>query len=221
MVTWLVAVEDIEEDEELFTIPSSSILTVENSDFYSSNQKHLQEIPPWAALALTLIYEHGKGPESAWGPYLNILPDELDTLMYWSQSELAELQASTVLDRIGRATANDLFEKQLWPIAKPVASQFGYHADSFVGIDGKADFLNLCHRMAALIFAYGFDLDLDVLSDEDWEELEPENTPNELKKGMVPLADLLNADGDLNNASQRQRHSSLKLISSTGSFGTK
>lgn len=57
--------------------------------------------------------------------------------------------------------------------------------------------------MATLIMAYSFDLEAESsTSEEDETEDEEDGSSQsayELNKGMIPLADLFNADGDLNN----------------------
>lgn len=48
--------------------------------------------------------------------------------------------------------------------------------------------------------AYGFDLEEEPSSSSEEEELEGSSQATyEINKGMVPLADLFNANGDLNN----------------------
>ncbi len=153
-----------------------------------------------------MIYEDGLGKESMWSPYLSILPSEFDTLIYWSASELLELQGSAVLDKIGKIDADEDFRKCLLPVVQENAELFGHHAQAFGSADAEMALLDLAHRMATLIMAYGFDLEAESsTSDDDVEEEEEEEANGssqsayELNKGMVPLADLFNADGDLNN----------------------
>ena len=201
LIIWLpVATEDIDTAEELFTLPYSLTLTVENSAYFARNHEKLQVLPHWAALVLVLIFEYGQDLKSQWAPYLKLLPDRMDTLMYWSDAELSELQGSEVLNKIGRQEAEDMFEKVLWPLAGDDTSQFGCYTESFTGPVGKDSFIKLCHRMAALIFAYGFDFQPCVSSSSEGDALEDEDESQRVM--MVPLADLLNADGDLNNASR-------------------
>lgn len=117
-------------------------------------------------------------------PYFAVLPKQLDTLVFWSDAELDELQASTVVGKIGRSGAEEQFNKHLTP----------------VGFD-----LNDCHRAAFIIMAYAFDI-----PDEDASKIFGTVTEDELESddeqdektilSMVPLADMLNADADRNNA---------------------
>ena len=157
-----------------------------------------------------MIHEHGQGHESRWSPYFEILPKVFDTLIYWSPSELAELEGSAVLNKIGKTDADACFTKILLPIVQQDPDLFGRFSGDFKGTNARNVLLTLAHRMATLIMAYGFDLEAESLSldDEGEEEEQEEEEMNgssqsayELNKGMVPLADLFNADGPLNNVS--------------------
>jgi len=166
----------------------------------------LDHLDPWNSLVLVLIYEHGQAEKSRWWHYLNILPTQVDaqfdTLIYWSPSELAELHGSAVVDKIGKDAADLNFVKNLLPIVHNHASVFGIYAHAFDGTEAKSTLLEVAHQMATLIMAYAFDLNPDHLHDTDEDEEDGSSqTAHEFYKGMVPLADMLNADGDLNNVS--------------------
>ena len=199
----LVAVENIEEDEELFSIAHSVVLTVQNSGLQSVKPAMLEHLDAWNSLVLVMIYEDGLETKSKWWPYLNILPREFDTLIYWSPEELAELQGSAVLDKIGKNDADMSFKKSLLPAVTRDAELFGRHAQAFAGSNAEIALLELAHRMATIIMAYGFDLESGSTSSSEYGEDDGADGSSqcayELNKGMVPLADLFNADGDLNN----------------------
>ena len=149
-----------------------------------------------------MIHEISRGEDSKWFPYLQILPSDFDTLIYWSPPELAELEGSAVLDKIGKKEADAAFTKILLPIVQQDPGLFGCFARDFSGPKAKTILLELAHRMATLIMAYGFDLEAESSSSSSDEEEEMDGSSQsayELNKGMVPLADLFNADGDLNN----------------------
>ncbi|KAG8532121.1 uncharacterized protein KY384_003758 [Bacidia gigantensis] len=204
-----VAREDIDMDENLFTINSASFLSVQNSDLYQMHKLQLQSLPPWIALVLTLLYEDGKGEASQWWPYLNILPTEFDTLIYWSSSELSELQASAVVHKIDKDDAEEQFLNRLLPFVKANTSLFAMHVKTLEDANAKSFFLGICLRMATLIHAYGFDLNPDEPSDEEFEE--DDDVIIEPNVAMIPLADLLNADADQNNAHAVQNHDSITM----------
>ena len=196
-----VAVDDIEDHEKLFSIPLKDVLSVENSFLHGLRPDIFQHLDSWNSLVLTMIYEDGQRLESDWWPYLSILPTAFNTLIYWSSAELAELQGSAVVDKIGKEAAEESFVKILLPILQKDWEMFGVHAGAFQGASAADTLINLAHRMATLIMAYGFDLEQEPPSEEEEEEEEGGSSQSayELNKGMVPLADMFNADGDLNN----------------------
>ena len=188
-----VAKEDIEQDEELFSIARSLVLTSENSSLPLDITKDLED--PWPRLILAMLHEHANA-HSKWKPYLDILPTEFDTLMYWSAEELRSLEGSAVVHKIGKDSADKLFHDTLIPIIRN-------HKGVFGPLDcSDDDIIALCHRMGSTIMAYAFDLEdstAPARNEEDgWEE--DSDAGVTLPKGMVPLADMLNADADLNNA---------------------
>ena len=194
----VVAQANIDEDEELFSIPNSSILTSLTTELPSSAKQDLDD--PWLALILSMVFEFQQGTKSRWKPYFDILPDRFDALMLWSQAELRALQGSAVVDKIGKKSADDLFTTQLIPIIRRHDANF--HASDLT----DDQLLALSHRMGSTIMAYAFDLADPSTStvpgskeDDGWEE-DVSDTGDMLPKGMVPLADMLNADASRNNA---------------------
>ena len=152
------------------------------------------------SLILTLIYETSHGTDSKWWPYLNILPTEFDTLMYWSSTELAEFQGSAVLRKIGKYETELAFRRILLPIVKEHARLFGKYASAFAGPDADRVLVHLAHRMGSLIMAYAFDLVESEAADEEEEESEDDfEALRDLPKAMIPVADIFNADGELSN----------------------
>lgn len=200
-----VATQDIAEHELLFSIPRSSILSVENSILST-------EIPaatfsllgPWLSLILVMLYEYHNGPASNWAPYFAVLPTDFDTLMFWTEDELAELQASAVVNKIGKEGANDAFTEQLLPVIEEFADVI-FSGDERAKDKAKEmrapENLELMHKMGSLIMAYGFDVEPAISDKEvDEEGFVEEDEDAALPKGMVPLADMLNADADRCNA---------------------
>lgn len=197
--------QNIQEHEVLFRIPRSAILSVENSILSTEIPAATFELMgPWLSLILVMLYEHFNGHASNWAPYFAVLPNEFNTLMFWSQDELAELQASAVVAKIGRDGANTAFLELLLPVIKEFASAF------FAGDERatqKAEEmrdeknLTLMHKMGSLIMAYAFDIEpVSPRQDVDEEGFAEEEEDEALPKGMIPLADMLNADADRCNA---------------------
>jgi len=122
---------------------------------------------------------------SRWSPYFAVLPSSLDSLVFWSPSELAELQASAVINKIGKEDAEAIFHQKVEPLNL---------------VNGT---IGLFHQMASIIMAYAFDIPQeDPLSDleneKDEELIDDEDQQTVLT--MIPLADMLNADAERNNA---------------------
>ncbi|KAH7321450.1 putative ribosomal N-lysine methyltransferase 4 [Rhexocercosporidium sp. MPI-PUGE-AT-0058] len=187
----LVALADIEEDEVLFSIPRSAVLnttTALNSSDISTIPAIL-EMPSWLALTAIILAE-GQRPDSKWAPYLALLPRELDSLVFWSEAELQELQASTVVQKIGRAAAEVMFSQHISPLKLENGS------------------VEMCHRVASIIMAYAFDIPEKASQDgpeneraEEGDDLVSDDGEDEKTiLSMIPLADMLNADAARNNA---------------------
>lgn len=162
----------------------------------SELQQHLDD--PWLALILTMIWEYQQGSDSLWHSYFDVLPSTFDTLMFWSDEELASLQGSAVLSKIGKSNAEQTFEDKIIPLINA-------HKDTFKAsqLDAK-QLLALCHRMGSTIMAYAFDIESadqdDGKSDDNDSWAEDDGAGDVLPVGMIPLADMLNANGDKNNA---------------------
>jgi SET domain-containing protein 6 len=136
------------------------------------------------------MISEGLQSNSRWAPYLAILPQKLDSLVFWSNEELEELQASSVVKKIGKKSAEELFNKYIPPL-------------------GLEDFnLELCHQVASVIMAYAFDIPDEESNKQDNGTAEGEaddlvSDDGEDEKtilSMIPLADMLNADAERNNA---------------------
>ncbi len=130
--------------------------------------------------ALTIItLDESLRENSTWAPYLAILPQQLDNLVFWSESELSELQASKVLNKIGKASAEEMFSK------------------SVVQLDLANCNIEECHRVASIIMSYAFDIpETSTKDDENLEDdrdsLVSDNEEDEkIVLSMIPLADML------------------------------
>ena len=127
--------------------------------------------------ALTaIILEESRQQDSKWAPYLAILPRQLDNLVFWSDAELAELQASKVVNKIGKSSAEDTFSKSIAPL-------------------GLADYnIDECHRVASIIMSYAFDVPETHATEEEEVGEEGDHLVSDDEKtilSMIPLADML------------------------------
>ncbi|KFZ07689.1 hypothetical protein V502_09835 [Pseudogymnoascus sp. VKM F-4520 (FW-2644)] len=184
----LVAKGDFAEDELIFSVPRTSTLSVKAalpellSDRQDISAEGINAMPSWAALTAVIISE-GLRPDSKWAPYFNVLPTKLDSLVFWSPEELAELQASAVLKKVGKSKAEEIFRESISKVTPE-----GANTDLF-------------HRVASTIMAYAFDIPENEQEDEEGtnEDELVDDDEQKTSLAMIPLADMLNADAD-NNA---------------------
>lgn len=143
-----------------------------------------------------MVLEHSLGAASKWKPYLDVLPEQFDTLMFWNQEELDNLRGSAVVDKIGKQSAEHDFRTILMPIIRQVPDSYT------VKHLNDDDLIRLCHRMGSTIMAYAFDVEQPSNEQEEsdgW-EVASDDEESVLPVGMIPMADMLNADADRNNA---------------------
>ncbi|KAH3899432.1 related to Ribosomal N-lysine methyltransferase 4 [Saccharomycodes ludwigii] len=218
----LTAVEDIQQNEQLFKIPRSSILNVETGSLYKEYLANNVSIKAstkddflnntgifgqWETLILTIFYEiKVKGDSSFWYNYFQILPQLdndtsgdifINNLMYWSDEELYNLKPSLVLTRLGKKQSLELYSNIVNILQNDL---------QILNVDFNwNEFLYI----ASLVMSYSFDVELPVPtqsqnSNEQGKEEDEEDEEDEenigYHKSMVILADLLNADTHRCNA---------------------
>ena len=61
-----------------------------------------------------------------------------------------------MLNKVEKDDAHESFKKFLLPLVQQQPEIFGRHAQEFGGSNASTVLLNLAHRMASLIMAYGF-----------------------------------------------------------------
>jgi N-lysine methyltransferase SETD6 len=228
----VVATADIPADTTLFTIPREAIINTLTSDLpkripgvFEDSTTGLEDAnneadedgdetdgPPdsWVSLILVMVYEYLQGEKSRWKPYLDVLPKEFNTLMFWSEKELDALQASSITSKIGKDEADNMFRAKILPVIEQ-------HADVFYpeGCERLSEdqLMALAHRMGSTIMAYAFDLESDeeepdMENDDEWVE----DKEGKIRMGMVPMADILNADANFNVSWLQNCHSSFLLL---------
>ncbi|KAK4226007.1 hypothetical protein QBC38DRAFT_240810 [Podospora fimiseda] len=213
----IIAKADIPADTVLFTIPRQSILCAatspvkdlipdifdldivdfDNDDDDDEAQSKTQN--SWTLLILIMIYEHLRGPSSPWYPYLSILPSTFNTPMFWSASEISELQASALVNKVGKSEADSMISSKILPVIRTNSTIFFPAGITPLNDD---QLTQLAHRMGSTIMAYAFDLESDETTinedlendDDEWEE----DREGKTMLGMVPMADMLNADAEFN-----------------------
>lgn len=149
----------------------------------------------WAKLILVMVHEYLLGSASTWKPYFDVIPKTFETPMFWSDAEVEELQTSALRSKIGRESAETMFREKVLPYIRRNPQAFP-SSESL----SEEQLINMCHRMGSAIMAYAFDLNEDK-DEEDEEENEDgwtEDRDEEAVMGMVPMADMMNADAEFN-----------------------
>jgi UV DNA damage endonuclease len=198
-----VALQDIPAEAVLFTVPRSGILSSETSELKGKLPEIFQETAmevddkpqqdPWSTLIIVMMYEYFKGSESKWKPYIDVLPSSFETPMFWSDAELDELQASATRSKVGKASAEEMFQDKVLPVIR--ANQHLFPTSQTYSDD---DLIQLAHRMGSTIMSYSFDFQNEDEEDEDETEEWVEEREAKSTMGMVPMADILNADAEYN-----------------------
>lgn len=141
------------------------------------------------------MYELMQGEKSRWKPYLDILPDVFNTPMFWSPDELKHLQASSVIAKIGRDGAEDMFRKQIIPVIQNFQDIF---VPAGAVLPREDQLIEMAHKAGSAIMAYAFNLDSEDEENEAEDEEWVEDASLGLLMGMVPMADILNSDAEFN-----------------------
>ncbi|GAA5821802.1 hypothetical protein JCM11251_001032 [Rhodosporidiobolus azoricus] len=203
-----MALEDIEPDTLLFSIPRPILLTTSTSALPSLlPAEEWSELSGWTPLILSMMYELLR--TSTWGPYFALLPKAgtFDSLMFWSDDELAELKGSMVLNKVGREEADDEFENTVKPFVQKHAGVFG-NAEDYS--------LELFHLCGSWVLSRSFHVDhkeQEEKDDEDSDEEEEEEREDVADVAMVPWADLLNAKSGCDNARLFYEPQTLNMMS--------
>ncbi|GAA5919833.1 hypothetical protein JCM1841_004005 [Sporobolomyces salmonicolor] len=193
-----VALLDIEPDTLLFSIPRSILLTTSTAALPSLlPAESWSALSGWTPLILSLMYEYLR--TATWTPYLSLLPPpgSFNSLMFWSDDELADLKGSMVLGKIGKDEAEQEFEETVVPFIKEHEAVFG-KAEDYT--------LELFHWMGSLVLSRSFHVDHKEEDEgkedeeEDSDDEEEDEREDVADVAMVPFADLLNAKSGCDNA---------------------
>ncbi|KAK5993898.1 N-lysine methyltransferase SETD6-like protein [Cladobotryum mycophilum] len=218
----MVATRDIPKDTLLFEIPRNLIINTKTSELRnrmpylfpeddgedsSMDLDDVMKQDAWSSLMLVMMFEYFQGDASPWKPYLDILPESFETPMFWSDSELEELQASATLPKIGKENAEKMFQIKVLPVIRGYPDVFPLSQQR-----SDEDLVELAHRMGSTIMAYAFDFENEN-KQEDEEEEWVEDYEVGSTMGMVPMADILNADAEF-NVNVSYRDNSLAVITS-------
>ncbi|GAA5853775.1 hypothetical protein JCM8547_007444 [Rhodosporidiobolus lusitaniae] len=199
---------DIEADTLLFSIPRSILLTTSTSALSPLlPAEEWSELGGWTPLILSMMYETLR--TSTWTPYFSLLPrpGSFNSLMFWSDDELAELKGSMVLNKIGKEEADEEYENTVKPFVEKHKAAFGEPADYS---------LELFHLCGSWVLSRSFHVDnkeQEEKEDEEDSDEEEEEREDVADVAMVPFADLLNAKSGADNARLFYEPQSLNMMS--------
>ncbi|XP_049431037.1 N-lysine methyltransferase setd6 [Epinephelus fuscoguttatus] len=199
----MLAKDNIEEGEVLFTIPRSALLhqeTTKVSALLEKERSCLESSSGWVPLLLALLYEY-TSPQSHWKPYLSLWSNfkTLDHPMFWSKEERDRLLKGT---GIPEAVDTDLanIQREYTDVVLPFITK---HPDLW---SPSTHTLDLYTQLVAFVMAYSFQEPQEEEDDEDDEEEKAPNPPM-----MVPMADMLNHVSN-HNANLEFTPDSLKMV---------
>uniref|UniRef100_A0A803SXA2 SET domain-containing protein n=1 Tax=Anolis carolinensis TaxID=28377 RepID=A0A803SXA2_ANOCA len=145
----LLAREDLEADEVLFTVPRTVLLSQHTSPLAPLLQKEhasLNSPSGWVPLLLSLLHE-STAPHSRWAPYLSLWPETHGTLSPFIREEQKQLlQGTGVPEAVEKdlASIQEEFSSVVLPFMKA-------HPDLF---NPKVHNLELYKRLVAFVMAY-------------------------------------------------------------------
>jgi SET domain-containing protein 6 len=143
-----------------------------------------------------MLYEYLQGETSKWKPYIDVLPQTFDTPIFWTAAELEELQGTCLTtEKVGKQQSDEMLRTRIVPIVLQSPGVFYPEGTESLG---EEDLLRLAHRMGSTIMAYAFDLEGEGEQEEDEEEGWVEDREGKTLMGMVPMADILNANAEFN-----------------------
>jgi len=143
-----------------------------------------------------MLREYLQGDLSYWKPYIDILPTVFDTPIFWSESELEELKGTVLTpEKIGKDESDEMLRSRVIPVINQNPTAF--YPEGAVQLS-EEDLLALAHRIGSTIMSYAFDLDDDKEESDNEEEGWVEDREGLTMLGMVPMADILNANADFN-----------------------
>lgn len=79
----LVAQRDIAQKEVVLEVPEGLWISPDAAAADPELGRLCAGLKPWVSVALFLIREKGRGAESSWKPYLDILPRSTDSPLFW------------------------------------------------------------------------------------------------------------------------------------------
>lgn len=223
----MLAEADIKEGEVLFVIPRKSLLNLQTTGLTDvirniggkqamKSWSKLQN-EGWVPLIVAMLWEdyHSsmpldrlQGSLETWGPYFDLMPKVFFTPMFWPQEDLDHLKGTSIEDKLGKEDAEATYYEKVLPFVQSFPKVFG-------GVENNAreirDYFSLerYHMMASRILSRSFHVkrQLNVAgrathhnNDKKEDEEDEEEHEDVRDISMVPMADMLNARSNSDNA---------------------
>ncbi|KAL1721914.1 hypothetical protein EV715DRAFT_270783 [Schizophyllum commune] len=238
----MIALKDIPTDHTLFSIPRSTVLSTRTSPFPglfgADAWKERQLDKGWGGLILCMMWESAQS-DRKWKGYLDSLPTEFSTPMFWTEEEIAELAGTAVVDHIGKQEADEEYTNKVLPAIQGRPDLF---PPSLLSTHFS---LSAFHINGSRVLSRSFNVEDSSEEDSDSEGEGPADTSADLMDvdatepppedgaeeaievsddedsdeedagdvGMVPMADMLNARYGSENAKLFYEPTVLKMIS--------
>lgn len=199
-----LATRPISSGTPLFSIPSKYLLSEHTSTLstHISKEDWASLEGGWTRLILSLMWEDSR-PDSPWRAYLDAMPAEFSTPMWWPTSDLGLLKGTDIENRIGRDSADEDYENRVRPVVEK-------YPDVFRGDFGKEAYHRQGSRVLSRSFtvprarvddAYRSEMEEKEKARAEAEDSDDEDEDEEEQVAvMVPLADMLNAAYEMDNA---------------------
>ncbi|KAF6763120.1 hypothetical protein DFP72DRAFT_874754 [Ephemerocybe angulata] len=170
-----IALKDIPEGHVLFSIPRDLTLSTRTSSlpnlFGLDEWKRFKLDEGWSGLILSMMWEAAQGPKSKWSEYMSILPTSFDTPMFWDEKDLAELQGTSIVSKLGKEDAEEEYKTKLVPALES-------RPDLFPSSERETHYsFHAFHLMGSRILSRSFDVEKwQGDEDEDENEMHEANT---------------------------------------------
>ncbi|OJT11683.1 Ribosomal lysine N-methyltransferase 4 [Trametes pubescens] len=235
-----VALQDIPEDYTLFTIPRDLTLSTRTCSLPSLMGQAWKEHglhEGWAGLILCMMWEESRGADSKWSGYLATLPNTFDTPMFWGPEDLNELQGTAVnrtdlfpaekhsqyfsLERyhlMGSRILSRSFTVEQWKGEHPEGDDAHDDDDeaadtSAMDVDPEEAPGSSAAEPTESAPVDGSDGPEELQVEADDEDSDDEDHEDPADVAMVPMADMLNARFESENAKLFYEERELKMVS--------
>lgn len=119
----VIADRDLKVGSQLLKIPKQIFFGYEGMSKSKIGQILVKEVPNnWTALSLFFIYEKHMNPQSFWKPYIDFLPENLNSPHFWTKQQRKMMDGTWTGDLINSDLAE--FRKIHEEIVKPLSEKY-------------------------------------------------------------------------------------------------